>query len=200
MRGTFIVIEGLDRCGKSTQAERLATRLGALLVKFPDRTTPIGQIINRYLTSPDEQLDVHAAHLLFLANRWECASRLEAVLASGQHVVADRYLYSGVAYSAAQGLDREWCCQSDRGLLRPDVVLFLTNEVGELAGRDGFGEERYERRDLQERVRNEFEAMGEVEGEYWKRVDVKGKNVEEVEEVIQGVLGTVKVSGEVHRW
>jgi dTMP kinase len=90
-RGAFIVIEGLDRSGKSTQAKRLVERLEkttkAKLVKFPseytthssmlltgmiDRSTPIGKMIDAYLRSQSE-LDDRAIHLLFSANRWECA-------------------------------------------------------------------------------------------------------------------------------
>lgn len=77
MRGKLIVLEGLDRAGKSTQCGRLVTRLQDLgqrvqHMRFPDRTTPIGQMINAYLTGTSEQED-HVIHLLFSANRWEAA-------------------------------------------------------------------------------------------------------------------------------
>ena len=90
-RGLFIVLEGLDRCGKSTQVDRLVAHLNsngrqARLQKFPgksfdfatsyakpaDRTTAIGKMIDAYLQSKSE-LDDRAIHLLFSANRWECA-------------------------------------------------------------------------------------------------------------------------------
>lgn len=89
-RGALIVLEGLDRSGKSTQVDRLVARLNAeghkaRLHKFPgtspatallseltvDRTTAIGKMIDAYLRSAAE-LDDHAIHLLFSANRWEC--------------------------------------------------------------------------------------------------------------------------------
>jgi len=77
-RGAFIVIEGLDRSGKSTQCARLAARLEAAgkpvkSVKFPDRTTAIGKMINAYLQSESE-VDDQTIHLLFSANRWELAN------------------------------------------------------------------------------------------------------------------------------
>lgn len=98
-RGAFIVLEGLDRSGKSTQVAKLVDRLNqtghkARLQKFPgaspqpspfqafpverclttapDRTTAIGKMIDAYLQSHAE-LDDRAIHLLFSANRWECA-------------------------------------------------------------------------------------------------------------------------------
>jgi len=74
-RGAFILFEGVDRCGKTTQAKRLAEALsssgkGSAFMRFPDRDTAIGAQLNAYLTSAAE-LDDHAVHLLFSANRWE---------------------------------------------------------------------------------------------------------------------------------
>ena len=74
-RGAFIVFEGADRAGKSTQCQMLVEHLAASgvraeLWRFPDRTTAIGKMINSYLTSQSE-IDDAAVHLLFSANRWE---------------------------------------------------------------------------------------------------------------------------------
>lgn len=95
VRGAFIALEGLDRSGKTTQVKLLEQRfvelgrkvktmrfpgehlwhalpscLGANDRNFIDRTTPIGQMIDGYLKSSVEMED-HAIHLLFSANRWE---------------------------------------------------------------------------------------------------------------------------------
>lgn len=74
-RGALVVLEGLDRCGKTSQSTRLVKNLDELgypaeLFRFPDRNTVIGQMISSYLNS-DSQLDDHTIHLLFSANRWE---------------------------------------------------------------------------------------------------------------------------------
>lgn len=72
-------------------------------MKFPDRTTPIGKILNSYLSNPATELDDRAVHLLFAANRWEVARKIEsAVERDGKIVIADRYTWSGVAYSRAK--------------------------------------------------------------------------------------------------
>jgi dTMP kinase len=74
-RGAFIVVEGLDKAGKSTQCEALVKNLQqddipVKHIRVPDRTTPVGKIINSYLKG-EIQMDDHAIHLLFTANRWE---------------------------------------------------------------------------------------------------------------------------------
>ncbi|KAK7073772.1 hypothetical protein SK128_006789 [Halocaridina rubra] len=72
-RGSMIVLEGCDRTGKTTQAHKLVESLSgsgrpATFMRFPDRTTHIGGIINSYLGNGSE-LEDHAIHLLFSANR-----------------------------------------------------------------------------------------------------------------------------------
>ncbi|KAI6149242.1 thymidylate kinase [Pisolithus tinctorius] len=167
-RGAFIVIEGLDRSGKSTQAAILQSRLQgpeqsttkAVLIKFPDRTTTIGKMIDAYLRSQSE-FDDHAIHLLFSANRWELASTIYAHLAAGTTVIADRYAFSGIAFSARKGLSYDWCRAPDIGLPAPDLTLFLNVEPGVARTRGGYGEERYETEDVQRSVRVVFERIGE---------------------------------------
>ncbi|CAN8248483.1 unnamed protein product [Cochlearia groenlandica] len=74
-RGALIVLEGLDRSGKSTQCAKLHSFLEGLghnaeLWRFPDRETNVGNMISAYLSNKS-QLDDHTIHLLFSANRWE---------------------------------------------------------------------------------------------------------------------------------
>jgi len=155
-RGAFIVLEGVDRCGKTTQAAMLLDRLQergtpCRAMRFPDRTTCVGQIIDRYLRSSTD-LNDGAIHLLFSANRWEASDGIRRTLRRGTTIVCDRYAYSGVAFSAAkvkeqptsgtttEGTSREgseadedgepvlsleWCQAPDRGLPAPDCVIFL---------------------------------------------------------------------------
>ena len=51
-----------------------------------------------------------------------------------------------------QGLDVEWCKHPDAGLMAPDLLIHLHLSVTEAESRGGFGDERYERHDVQERV------------------------------------------------
>ncbi|EMD86131.1 hypothetical protein COCC4DRAFT_162158 [Bipolaris maydis ATCC 48331] len=186
-RGKLIVFEGLDRAGKSTQCEKLVADLQNDGIKvrhmrFPDRTTPIGQMINSYLSGQSDQED-HVIHLLFSANRWETAPSIRANLAAGTTVIIDRYYYSGCVYSAAKqnpNMSLEWCRQPDVGLPRPDLCLFLDISADDAAKRGGFGTEKYEKKDMQDRVRELFETlMQKKEGEDFVRIDA-GASLEEV--------------------
>lgn len=47
--------------------------------------------------------------------------------------VCDRYCYSGVAFSAAKGMDMDWCKACDKGLIAPDCVIYLDMPVEEAA-------------------------------------------------------------------
>ncbi|THW83632.1 thymidylate kinase [Aureobasidium pullulans] len=165
-RGKLIVFEGLDRSGKSTQCERLVSYLTEKGVpvkhrRFPDRTTPIGQMINNYLQGQTEQED-HVIHLLFSANRWEAVPSIEADINAGITVIIDRYYYSGCVYSAAKNnpsLSLSWSRHPEEGLPRPDLCLFLDISAEDAAKRGGWGEERYEKKELQDRVRQLFADM-----------------------------------------
>jgi len=209
-RGKLIVFEGLDRSGKSTQCARLVQHLRSSQphptavehLRFPNRSTPIGQMIDNYLSGQTQQED-HVIHLLFSANRWESAAGIEAALAAGTTVVVDRYYYSGCVYSAAKGvpgMDLRWCRQADVGLPRPDVCLFLDLTAEETARRGGFGAERYEEKGMQKRV---GELFAELQDGWDERQDMvvidAGRRVEvverEIREVVEDVMRRVDQGG-----
>jgi len=166
-------------------------------------------MIDEYLRSKSE-LDDHAIHLLFSANRWElayalshvyfpsvylfqCRASIERTLASGTAVVCDRYAFSGIAFSAAKGLPYDWCAAPDAGLPAPDITLFfdITPEVARARG--GYGEERYEREELQARVREQFVHIGGKMGDRWKVIDA-GKDRAAVSQDVWAAISPFVVS------
>lgn len=127
--GLLVVFEGIDGSGKSTRAQRLTTSLredglSCELIAFPDRSTPIGVMLDQYLRG-EIALDRHVAHLLFSANRWELAARIASLKEVGTHVILDRYHHSGTVYSMSKGLDRAWCQAPDKGLPVPDLIFYI---------------------------------------------------------------------------
>jgi dTMP kinase len=80
--------------------------------------------------------------MLFCTNRWEKKKSILSTLKGGDTIVCDRYAFSGVAYSAAKGLDLNWCKNGDIGLPRPDIVFYMKVTPEFAAQRGGYGEER----------------------------------------------------------
>lgn len=190
-RGALIVFEGADRAGKSTQCTMLAEYLSsqgidAEVWRFPDRTTPIGMLIESYLTNKTE-IDDAAVHLLFSANRWEKHKAMLAKLATGTTIIVDRYAYSGVAFTAAKALPGAWCTSPDAGLPAPDLVVFLRIDADEAAGRPGFGEERFEVPSFQTAVMKQFERL---QSPTWNVMDAR-KGEHEIHEEIRVAVRTV---------
>jgi len=207
-RGLFIVFEGPDRCGKTTQANLLYEHFlnsggQAKIVKFPDRTTPSGLLINNFLKSkglgvPSDKIPI-VSHLLFAYNRWERMNALLQDLRDGINLVCDRYSFSGVVYSEqAQGLDPSRTGVVESGLLRPDIVIqpVVSDEV--LKSRPGFGEELYEYEELQQRISLHFKRYHEMS--WWRVIDgdksiegVRDLVVEQVEKIDTVVKGPIKL-------
>ncbi|KAG7456599.1 hypothetical protein MATL_G00237560 [Megalops atlanticus] len=129
-RGALIVLEGVDRAGKTTQCMKLVQALQqsgrpAEMIRFPDRTTKIGQLISSYLEKK-QNLEDHTVHLLFSANRWELEPLIREKLQQGISLVVDRYAFSGVAFTSAKpGFSLQWCMNPDIGLPKPDLRTVL---------------------------------------------------------------------------
>ena len=74
-RGLLIAFEGLDRAGKTTQANNVLKYFASIgqnakRLKFPDRDTLVGQTIDDYLRGK-KRISDEVIHLLFSSNRWE---------------------------------------------------------------------------------------------------------------------------------
>lgn len=125
---------------------------------------------------------------------------------AGETIICDRYAFSGLAFSAsklAPGtnayplLSYTWCLTPDAGLPSPDITLFLDVSSAVARTRAGFGDERYEKEDVQLRVRDVFVRIGEqVEGSggRWEVVDADlglGDVEEVVWESVKGLVGGV---------
>jgi dTMP kinase len=174
-RGVFIVFEGIDRSGKSTQVRLLREHLLKLNIQskamvFPARDTATGQKISQYLCGSRE-IEDKKLHELFSQNRWEFKDEICETLQSGKTLIVDRYAYSGVAYSLAKEskeLTLEWCKSLDTGLPAPDLVIFLDIPIEEAKKRVGYGKERYEKEEFQTRVAAQYKQLQEND---WLNID-----------------------------
>ncbi|XP_039984911.1 thymidylate kinase [Xiphias gladius] len=183
-RGALIVLEGVDRAGKTTQCKKLVQALQqsgrpAEMMRFPDRTTKIGELIGAYLENKSD-LEDHTVHLLFSANRWELVPLMKKKLEQGTILVVDRYAFSGVAFTSAKpDFCIDWCMKPDVGLPKPDLVVFLQLSPSEAALRGQFGEERYETNAFQRKVQQKFEQLMKDPSINWQVIDAS-QSVEDV--------------------
>ena len=125
----MIVMEGGDGAGKTTQARMLVESLKAkcnpaVYLKWPDRETGTGKIINGWLTGA-VKLPKEATNLLFLANLWELAETIEMERTQGRTVVVDRYAMSNIVYSMSFGCSRAEAEIPTLGLPQPDFVFLF---------------------------------------------------------------------------
>ena len=173
-RGVFITFEGGEGSGKSTQARRLAELHGALLTRQPGGTE-IGAQIRELLLSPDTHgLSLRAEALLMAADRAQHVLELiEPTLATGTHVICDRYMASSIAYQGAGralGVDEVGALSAFAidGLV-PDltVLLDVPAEVG-LARIDG-PPDRLEQLDIDfhNKVRQCFIELAKADPDRW---------------------------------
>lgn len=129
-KGLFICIEGLDGCGKTTQAKLLVKNLKAKgydvsLTAEPSRGK-IGRFIKKHLLHCGRRGSSVVEALLFAADRIEHVNNeVFPTLEKGKHVVSDRYVYSSLAYQGATGLDLAWIKRLNKYAINPDLALFI---------------------------------------------------------------------------
>ena len=140
----FIVLEGLDGAGKSTQIRMLRQLFAdrgveSEYVHFPRFDSPVyGQLIARFLRGEFggvQEVDPYLVALIFAGDRADAAPQIRQWLAEGKAVVLDRYVYSNVGFQCAKlpaGEERDrladWIVNLEFGhnaLPRPDLLLFL---------------------------------------------------------------------------
>lgn len=140
----FIVLEGIDGCGKSTHAHLLAKWLedqGHTVLQTAEPTKSAVGRLTRLVLSGELSVSPRTLALLFTGDRMGHVRReIVPALEQGKTVVCERYWYSTVAYQSAQGLDREWLVSINGFAPEPDVALLLDVAPKEGEARTSTGE------------------------------------------------------------
>jgi dTMP kinase len=131
-RGKLIAIEGIDGSGKRTQVELLTNALSTRGFKtyvtgFPIYDSWFGQMVGEFLNGeygPLEEVDPHFTALLYAGDRFEAKGHIEAALAAGKIVLADRYIGSNLAHQTARVTFAE----------RPEFVSWIEHLEYEIYG------------------------------------------------------------------
>ena len=130
MQGKFVVFEGLDGSGQSTQVKLLADYLLAkgqqvLVTKEPTKNSPFASEIRRALTEKERILAGDLQMLFAKDRKWHIKKVIEPALTKGEWVISDRYVFSAFAFGVASGLSQKEIETMNANYLRPDLVFFI---------------------------------------------------------------------------
>lgn len=186
--GRFVVLEGGEACGKTTQARLLVTRLREdgrdVVATFEPGKTEVGAQIRALLLDGPERIEPATEVLLLAADRAQHVKEVvRPALARGAVVVSDRYVPSSLAYQGVgRGLGVERVEEINRwatGGLDPDLVVVLDLPDDAAALREVGSPDRLERESIEfhARVRGAYRALA-VERD-WVVVDAS-RSIEEV--------------------
>lgn len=195
-RGHFIVLEGLDGAGTTTQAERLALRLRDLkqtaMVTREPSDGPLGLLLRQALTGRlglpggREPLSQQTLALMFAADRMDhLQAQIHPALAQGTAVICDRYVLSSLAYQG-MSLPMEWVHELNREATSPDLTLYVEVDIETAKKRRalrGGDEELFDADHKQREIRKQYEKAIKLRGtsERIERID-GARSIDEVTE------------------
>jgi len=163
-RGFFIVLEGIDGCGKTVHSKALCEALKKLSYEVAYTTEPSKSQIGRLIESEFLQkakVSPQVEALLFAADRFDHLTfEVLPMLNANKIVVSDRYVYSSLAYQGAQDLKLDWIREVNYFATKPNLALYLDvpAEVGLSRKR---GRSVLEKLELEKKVREIYLSLVE---------------------------------------
>ena len=197
-RGKFITFEGIDGCGKTTQAEMLfelleKQKLPISFVREPGGD-PISESIRKLLLHSEEIMSDRAEALLMIASRAQLTDKvILPYLMDGRWVIADRYADSTLAYQGGgRGLSStalEEINYFGTYTLKPDLTFFLDISVEEANKRMSVSRDRIEKEGdkFQQRVRDFYTSLHTEEPERVILIDGK-KSIDTIHNEIWSIV------------
>ncbi|ENN96775.1 thymidylate kinase [Methanocaldococcus villosus KIN24-T80] len=168
----FIVFEGIDGSGKTTQAKLLAEKLKAFFTYEPT-DGDVGKLI-RAILREKRDVDNRTLALLFAADRIEHNKIIKKELKK-RDVVCDRYFYSSLAYQSVSGVDEDFIKNINRYIIEPDITFLLIIDIEKALERKN--KDMFENKDFLEKVQNKYLELAK---EYNFIVIDANRDVEEI--------------------
>lgn len=201
-KGRFIVFEGIDGAGKTTQIERLAAKLRAegrkVTVTAEPTVSVSGGLLRDALGGLQKRTACEMAAMFLLDRVFHNVSPdgIRAMIDAGYDVICDRYYYSSMAYQGSQ-TDFKWVKDMNLGcpeIRRPDLCVFLDLSPEEsLAriGRDRTHTEIYEKKEILEAVRRQFFRVFEELDDRVTVIDTTGRSIDQVAMLVSAAVETL---------
>ena len=201
----FIVFDGMDGTGKTTQMRLLCEKLRSLgietVLTAEPSTSPDGQALRRALSGKEPANNSRMA-ALFLIDRIGHNAEIAGWMAEGKTVISDRYYYASMAYQG-QGDDFEWVARMNLDcphIRKPDGAILLDMNPEDSmarirAGRTSDELEIYETVAQQEKIRARFARVTEYlkDRDLILTVNAAG-TVEEVAERVWAAYETIRIA------
>jgi len=196
--GVFIVLEGPDGSGTTSQSKLLAERLRKeghdVLLTAEPTTGPIGVFIRNQLSVSGNSVTAGALQLLFTADRaWHVDTVIQPALDAGKVVVCERYGISTVIYGSATGLDGEWLAAANDKFLKPDLLIVTLPQFDIAIQRINARKEKdimEEKVELQRRIHDLYRAFATAHPEC-PLVDTSSTLEQSAEEIYRHVSAAI---------
>jgi len=200
VRGKFIVFEGVDHSGKTSQLDRAEAYLKEkaipmIRLREPGGTT-VGERIREILLDKKLTISPRAELMLFFASRFQLLEDvITPALNDGMVVLLDRYYYSTAAYQGPFIHGAEWVLNMAEEWLRlpePDLVLYLDGRPEALASRTQGPGDRIEAKglDYQRQVREAYQVMAAHRASIFRTINAEYA-MDQVETVIRTFLDDI---------
>jgi len=195
-KGRIVVIEGMDKAGKTTQSRVLVSALrnkGKLCASldFPDYSTPIGREIKSFLDGKRDYPD-ETKLMLLSANRWERKETIDRMLSNGTIFVMNRYYHSNLAYGVSKNLELDWLMTLDRGLPKEDLCIVLEIRPTISESRSKHAGDLFENdKDLLKNVHKNYRKLAKLFN--WMIINGERSKEEVSRDILNMVLKFVKI-------
>lgn len=194
-KGAFITIYGINNIGKSTQSRILSKKLLEMgydveYTKYPCYDIePTGVFLNKVLRSKEGQkISEDELQMWFVLNRYQFQPTLQRYLDEGKIVIAEDYVWTGVAWGMAKGMEKEWLTGLNKFLIQEDFSILMEGT------RDTRAKEKHhvheQNDELIKKCTNIFSHLADEKD--WKRVKVQKKISDTADLLFEAVDGFLR--------